>query len=174
MINRLKTGEYHFVLNSNLKNKIIKFGKLLDLNLSKTIIFMIENIYSIAWKMHFYYEEENNKIENVNWDSHIHIYYNKQKNSIYSILKSIHKDNNTYSIANNLRLLIKIFIRGQEIYGFEKFMLILKNSKAKWETNLKRSRVWRKNKKVRQLSKKPFINIQYNTNYQCISIRLIN
>ncbi|MBN2546346.1 MAG: hypothetical protein JXB50_11150, partial [Spirochaetes bacterium] len=72
MINRLKTIEYHFVLNDSLKNKIIAVSKILNLKLSKTVVFIIENMSPLLDKMHLLYKDENNIVEKINWNCHLH------------------------------------------------------------------------------------------------------
>ena len=52
MINRLKTKDFHFVLNSYIKKKLYSISKELNLSLSKTIIFIIEKSGVISRKMH--------------------------------------------------------------------------------------------------------------------------
>jgi hypothetical protein len=74
MINRLKTKDFHFVLNSFIKKKLYSISKVLNLSLSKTIIFIIEKSGIISKKMHLLSNFENNKMENVNWDTDFHIY----------------------------------------------------------------------------------------------------
>ncbi|MBN2547065.1 MAG: transposase, partial [Spirochaetes bacterium] len=65
-------------------------------------------------------------------NNHIHIYISRKKEVIYNKLKSIHKDNNTYSIATELRYILKVFLRGVEMYGINKFLLLLKSAEKKW------------------------------------------
>lgn len=74
MINRLKTHEFHFVLNNKLKAKLLNISDVLSLSLSKTIIFIIENIEALFNKMHLIYNQDNLKVEKVNWDEHIHLF----------------------------------------------------------------------------------------------------
>jgi len=174
MINKLKTLEFHFVANTELKNKIIEISKLLNLNLSKTIIFIIQNLSPIINKLHLVYKEENNYVEKINWNCHIHLYLNEKNKVYYYRLKSIHKDKNSYSIACKLRYLLKIFTRGVELYGFEKFLQILKKSEIKWVIKINKQKVWRINKEVRQLSYFPNIKILYDQFYSVIHIKLLN
>jgi hypothetical protein len=174
MINRLKTHEFHMVINNSLRLKLKNISLLLNLNLSKTLIYILENLTAIFDKMHLLYKEENSAPEIVNWDSHIHIYFPDSKKYIYNKLKSIHKDNNTYSIACKLRYLLKVFIRGVEMYGLEKFLKILKSAKDKWENKKIKIKVWYKKEKVRQLSLSPYINTLYCKNYTVILIKLLN
>ncbi|MBN2546893.1 MAG: hypothetical protein JXB50_13920 [Spirochaetes bacterium] len=174
MINRKKTLEFHFVVNIELKKKLIEISKLLNLNLSKTIIFIIHNISVLLNKLHLIYKEENNKVEKINWNCHIHLYLNEKNQIIYNKLKSIHKDNNSYSIACKLRYLLKIFMRGVDLFGFEKFLNILKNSEKKWGKIISKQKFWRNFKKVRQLSCCPYLNVLYDQYYSVISIKLLN
>jgi hypothetical protein len=174
MVNRLKIIEFHFVLNKALKLKIEHASKLLKLSLSRTIIFIIENIMVSADKTHLIYPEENNKVEKINWDNHLHVYFSKEKQIIYNKLKSIHKDNNTYSIACKLRYLLKVFFRGIELYGLEKFLLILKRAEIKWEERKKKNKIWWKKKNIRQLNIKQNLIIHYAMDYTPIFIKLLN
>jgi len=82
-------------------------------------------------KIHLVYKEENNYVEKVNWNCHLHVYINRSKEVLYNKLKTIHKDNNTYSIASKLRYIIKIFIKGAERYGLNEFLMILKKAEKK-------------------------------------------
>ena len=173
MINRLKIHEFHFVLNKSLKVKLCKVSKMLKLNLSKTILFILERTFPISQKIHLFYPAENNGYEKVNWDSHIHIYFSETKHFLYNNLKSIHKDNDTYSIAGKLRYLLKVFIRGVELFGFDRFMYVLKNAKNKMENIIRTKKVWEKIK-VRQLLYKKCLSVYYDTNYKAIFIKLLN
>ncbi|MBN2546869.1 MAG: hypothetical protein JXB50_13800 [Spirochaetes bacterium] len=166
MINRLKTIEYHFVLNNTLKNKLFTISNCLKLKLSKTVIFIIEIMSPLFTKMHLVYKEENNFYDKVNWNSHLHVYINRSKEGLYNKLKSIHKDNNTYSIASTLRYIIKIFIRGVEMYGLNEFLTILKNVEEK--------KLWHKRGKVRQLSSKIKLIVHYDYKFSAVLIKLLN
>ena len=173
MINRLKTHEFHFVLNNALKTKLYITSKKLNLSFSKTVLYIIEKTIPIAKKIHLMNRKDNNKVENVNWDSHLKVYFPDKAKIFYNILKSIHKDNNTHSIAGILRYLLKIFIRGVDLFGFENFLMVLKNGKRRLERKFKRQKLWYKIK-VRQLSIKRHLIIQYDINYNPIFIRLLN
>ncbi len=174
MVNRQKTFEFHFVLNEALKSKLSEVSKILKLKLSKTVVFIIENMSPLFDKMHLLYNEENNHVEKVNWNKHLHVYINKNKEELYNKLKSLHKDNNTYSIAMNLRYLIKVFIRGIEKYGLYRFLKILKKAEVKWENLKRKVKLWYKRKEVRQLSfNKQFI-IQYDRKFSIVLINLHN
>jgi len=174
MINRLKTIEYHFVLNDSLKYKLINISNSLKLKLSKAVIFIIENMSPLFNKMHLVYKEENNFVEKVNWNCHLHVYINKSKEVLYNKLKSIHKDNNTYSIASKLRYIIKVFIRGVERYGLDGFLKILERAGKKWENKKGNKKIWYKKRKVRQLSFNNQLTIQYDIKYSAILIKLLN
>jgi len=174
MIDRLKTIEYHFVLNDSLKNKLINISCSLKLKLSKTVIFIIENMSPLLNKMHLLYKEENNFVEKVNWNSHLHVYINKSKEVIYNKLKSIHKDNNTFSIASKLRYILKVFIRGVERYGLQRFLSILKKAEEKWNYKREKKKYWYKKTMVRQLSINRNLIIQYDNKYSVVLIKLIN
>jgi len=174
MINRLKTIEYHFVLNDSLKNKLVAVSNSLKLKLSKTVVFIIENMSPLFNKIHLVYKDENNFVENVNWNSHLHVYINRSKEILYNKLKSIHKDNNTYSIASKLRYILKVFIRGVERYGLNGFLKILKNAEKKWENKKRIKKNWYKKRKVRQLSLNKQLTIQYDCKYSVVLIKLLN
>jgi len=174
MINRLKTIEYHFVLNESLKNELIAISNCLKLKLSKTVIFIIETMSPLFDKIHLVYKEENNFVEKVNWDSHLHVYINRSKEVLYNKLKSIHKDNNTYSIACKLRYILKVFIRGVELYGLNGFLLILENAGKKWEYKRRNKKYWYKKTKVRQLSINKQLIIHYDSKYSVVLIKLLN
>ncbi|MBN2545900.1 MAG: hypothetical protein JXB50_08890 [Spirochaetes bacterium] len=174
MINRLKTIEFHFVLNHTLKEKLISISNFLNLNLSKTIIFILENMSPLLDKMHFIYKEENRPVEKVNWDAHLHIYMNRSKEVLYNKLKSIHKDNNTYSIATGLRYILKVFLRGVEMYGLNKFLKVLKDEKEKRREENRNKKIWFKKTKVRQLSYNKCLSVQYDYKYSVVLIKLLN
>ncbi len=175
MINRLKTIEYHFVLNDSLKNKLTAVSDGLKLKLSKTVVFIIENMSPLFNKMHLLYHEENNSVENVNWNCHLHVYINRSKEELYNKLKSIHKDNNTYSIASKLRYIIKVFIRGVERYGLDVFLKILNKADIKWKNIKKNIKIWYKGARmVRQLSLKKQFAVQYDSGYSTVLIKLLN
>jgi hypothetical protein len=174
MINRLKTSEFHFVINGSLKSKIENISKLLKLSLSKTIIYIIENISVLSGKIHLLNSDENNKVEKVDWNMHIHVYFSKDKKVLYNRLKSIHKDNNTYSIACKLRYLLKVFAKGVELYGFDKFLKVIQCADRRWKVRIRSKKIWKKKREVRQLSLIPLLNIQYDNKYTVILIKLLN
>ena len=165
--------DFHFVLNNNLKSKLFILSKALKLSMSKTLMFILEKANPVAKKLHFLNSPENNKIEKINWNKHIHIYFTKGKLMLYNELKCIHKDLNSYSIAVNLRYVLNVFIRGVELYGLDKFIIILDKSKNKMETIFKKKKIWRKCS-VRQLSNKKLLYVQYDSNYLPVLIKLLN
>jgi hypothetical protein len=174
MIERTKTGEFHFVVNRKLKTKIEKIAIELKLNMSKTIIYMAEKAHPLLNKMHYIYNDENKAVEPVNWDCHIHVYINEDKRFIYNRIKSIHKDNNTYSMAGKIRYLLKIFVRGVELFGLEGFLKVLKKSDKKWSEKLKVINRWEKTKfctSVRQLSRSILLAVHYDTEYSAVLIK---
>jgi len=174
MIDRLKTIEYHFVLNDSLKNKLTAVSSSLKLKLSNTVVFIIENMSPLYNKIYLLYKEENNHVEKLNWNCHLHVYINKNKEVLYNKLKSIHKDNNTYSIAYKLRYIIKVFIRVVERYGLDGFLKILERAGKKWENKKGNKKIWYKKRKVRQLSFNNQLTIQYDIKYSAILIKLLN
>ncbi|MBN2545067.1 MAG: hypothetical protein JXB50_04660 [Spirochaetes bacterium] len=174
MINRSKTIEFHFVANKILKQKLLIISKKLKLNLSKTVIYIIENMNPIIKKMQLIYKEENNKIEKINWDSHIHVYFNENNKKLYNKLKCIHKDINSYSIACKLRYLLNIFLKGIEMYGFSLFLKILSNAEKKWKDKIRFKKRWIKKRLVRQLSNYPLFNIIYDNNYTVYYLKFLN
>jgi len=134
----------------------------------------MENMLPLFNKMHLIYKEENNSVEKVNWNCHLHIYINRSKEVLYNKLKSIHKDNNTYSIASKLRYIIKVFIRGVEKYGINGFLKILKNSSKKWDNKIRNIKLWYKEIKVRQLSLKEHLAVLYDSKYSAVMLKLLN
>jgi hypothetical protein len=170
----IKKNEFHFVCNNSLKIKILKIGKLLNLSLSKTIIYIAENMNILSTKLHFFYSDENNQVENVNWDKHIHVYFKNDTKYIYNKLKSIHKDNNTYSIACKLRYLLNVFLRGEELYGLNMLLEIIEKAAENLKELLKNQKIWFKKKKIRQLSETRHIYVEYDKNYSAILIKLLN
>ncbi len=174
MINRQKTIEYHFVLNDSLKNKLTAVSSSLKLKLSNTVVFIIENMSPLFNKIYLLYKEENNHVEKLNWNCHLHVYINKNKEVLYNKLKSIHKDNNTYSIASILRYILKVFIRGVEIYGLNGFLKILKNAEKKWNNKKRNEKIWYKKGMVRHLSLNKYLTVQYDRKYTVVLIKLLN
>lgn len=170
----LRIFDFHFVINDSLKARVEIISKLLNLSLSKTIIFIIENLIVLTNKIHFLYKIENCYVEKVNWNSHIHVYFKKEKRALYNQLKSIHKDNDTYSIAGKLRYLIKVFIKGVDIYGLEKFLDILENSKKRWMNKFKFKKIFYKKNNMRQLSQLSYLKIQYDIEFTINFIKLLN
>ncbi|MBN2547041.1 MAG: hypothetical protein JXB50_14665, partial [Spirochaetes bacterium] len=70
--------------------------------------------------------------------------------------------------------ILKVFLRGVEMYGINKFLLLLKSAEKKWDNKNKNKKFWYKKIKVRQLSLKKQINIQYDNKYTVIIIKLLN
>ena len=173
MINKTKTKEFHLVCNNNLKSKLLNISRELDLSLSKTISFIADKMEFLSKKIHLTYPDENNRVENVNWDCHIHVYFSGDKKYIYKRLKSIHKDNNSYSIAGKLRYLLKIFIKGVEMYGLESFCGMIRRGAEKLERIVKVKKVWHKKNEVRQLNYNDYFFVQYNTEFSINFIKLL-
>jgi len=124
-------------------------------------------------KMHLLHKEENNSVEQVNWNCHLHVYINRSKEELYNKLKTIHKDNNTYSIASKLRYIIKVFIRGVERYGLTGFLKALKNAERKWDNKKRNVKLWHKGGGVRQLSLKKQFSVLYDDKYSVVLIKLL-
>ena len=75
-----KGKEFHFVINSKLKAKILQISKLLNLNLSDTILFILKNLSCLFNKIQFVYKKD--CIEKANWDTHIHLRLNEGNKKI--------------------------------------------------------------------------------------------
>jgi hypothetical protein len=68
--------------------------------------------------------------------------------------------------------LLKVFIKGTELYGIEGFIKVLRNAEKKMGKIIMKKKVWKK--VVRQLSHKLLLNVEYDKDYNAVLIRLLN
>jgi hypothetical protein len=174
MKNLKKTKEFHFVVNNSLKSKIKTISTHLKLSMSKTILFIIERNYALMNIIHLQGKNENSRQVKVDWNEHFHFYIPINKNHIYHHLKSIHKNNNSYSIAVNLRNILQVFVTGVEKFGLSKYLSRLENAGRIWMERIRKKNIWYKTKKVRQLTKKTLYSVLYSTDHTPIFIKLLN
>ncbi len=112
--------EFHFVVNSETKEKLLNYSKLKNISLNETLNFILNKTMAYIQNNHYCAPEEKNKYPKVNWNRHIHIYMHEGD---YRRLKLIHADLNVFSIAKLARQLIEIFFNYLDLYG-EKQALI--------------------------------------------------
>ncbi|MBP7554126.1 MAG: hypothetical protein KA885_11930, partial [Spirochaetes bacterium] len=58
---------FHFVINSEMQEKIVNYSKLLGKSTSKTIEEIIEKSIAIIRSRHYFDMEEKNEYPKVNW-----------------------------------------------------------------------------------------------------------
>lgn len=105
---------FHFVINSEMQEKIVNYSKLLGKSTSKTIEEIIEKSIAIIRSRHYFDMEEKNEYPKVNWSKRIVV---KIKDSDYRELKLIHANLNVFSIAKIVRYMIDSFFLIMKIQG---------------------------------------------------------
>jgi len=105
---------FHFVINSEMQEKIVNYSKLLGKSTSKTIEEIIEKSIAIIRSRHYFDMEEKNEYPKVSWNKRIVV---KIKDSDYRELKLIHANLNVFSIAKIVRYMIDSFFLIMKIQG---------------------------------------------------------
>jgi hypothetical protein len=160
--------EFHFILNQKLYFELLKQSKLLNKNLSTTIVFAFENLNSSIEKNHLSSQEKGSKYKKITMPDeknyHIHCYLPE---NLYRKLKHIHHDLNTFSLAQIMRKIIEYFLIGCFKYGDSDFIMRLEKINKNWE--IKKS-IYRREKRIfiRQMS------YNYNQLLYCITTYGVN
>ena len=162
---------FHFVLSGELKKALLMIAEMLDFNISETIVFIIEKTETLLDHFRFFEKEKMNEYPEVNWDSHIQVYFTKDD---YRKLKQVHDTMNAFSIAVVLRALIVFFIKGVEDYGLEEFLRILNKYDVVTFYKFIRLRKWEKKESLTQLlEQEPDLRFTFNNNFQLIEVEFI-
>jgi hypothetical protein len=146
--------EYHFLLNQKLYNELLKLSKCLNKNISETIVFAFKNLNPLVEKKQLTLEEQGSKYKILagldEKRCHVHCYLPEH---FYRKLKQIHNDLDVYSIAQILRKILEVFLKGCSKYGKYVFVKRLNNITINWE-NIKSKYQAEKRVFIRQMSYK--------------------
>jgi hypothetical protein len=169
--------EFHFILNQKHYFNLLDLSKSLNKNISKTLVFILENLNPFIEKNHLASIEKGSKYQTLALPEekrfHIHCYLNE---NLYRRLKHLHHDLNTYSLAQIMRRLIDSFLLGCFKYGIKDFRERLLKIKKIWE---KKKNIYRKEKVIflRHVSfkpnNKPYCLTSYDDGYRPFQIQLL-
>jgi hypothetical protein len=113
----MKTHNFHFLITEELKEKTNNINELKKYSFSKKINFILDKISNIPILLDKLKLNEKSKVEYLKNKKNVHLYI---KEKLYKKIKYLHGYFNTYSLALYVRMVIRIFIRMVEKYGFEK------------------------------------------------------
>ncbi len=135
--------DFSLTINNDIRDSIHNVQKFFDTNRTSTTITKIINLMYPYIKRYLLVTEEYIPIyENISWDQKIHICIDYK---VYLLLKKIHDDTNSYSIAFIIRRILDFFIdnisKHQNIESFLSYLVILCK---KNETSIKKEQfdVW--------------------------------
>jgi hypothetical protein len=129
MNNSNKAGcEFHFKMDSEMKQRLqsLEMYKKTG-NFSGMIVRILSLLSPHLEKEHLRGEQRSSYYELVNVDKKVgresvHVYLSEQK---YRELKLLHNDLNFYSIAQLLRLMLRVFIGVMDVYGDEGVWILM-------------------------------------------------
>jgi hypothetical protein len=169
--------EFHFITGEKMYSELNNLSGELNKSLSKTISFIFEKVFVLTERHHLMSEENQSMYFKVADDEeerlHIHAY---MKHSIYRKLKQIHQDLNTYSMAQIIRRVIEVFLKGCKNYGLKRFIEKIEKITETWD---EKKKIYRKEKRIfqRHLSyfaeRKSYCLTGYDTNSSTFLIQLI-
>ncbi len=110
--------QFHFILSKNFKRELIYFTKKIKMNLSDTIVYIINIMIPLLDKNFFKNNKKSFGSKKIGEPvSECRIYLEK---SLYLKLKLIHGTKQTFSIAMLIRELLKHFLIGIKRFGLVK------------------------------------------------------
>ena len=138
--------DFHFVLTSRLKDKIIVLAKKLNLSISNSTIFILEKTLGILKKYNYKSEEFPvlSRYQNVFWDCDMHIFFTK---GLYRKIKHLADTMFAFSIAIVVRWMLEFYFDNEE--NIEE---MVKKINEEIKTIEKRRKKYRKEIKQKQLS----------------------
>jgi hypothetical protein len=126
--------ELHFVINQQLYHDLRELSLKLNKKLSTTIVFIFQHMGFLIEKNHFLANEKNSEYHFLPYPKekriHIHCYLPEHQ---YRKMKLIHQDLNTYSLAQIIREIIIIFLKGCAKHGINSFLNRLNKISQDWE-----------------------------------------
>jgi hypothetical protein len=168
--------DFHLVLKSEMKNKILNFSRIKNISLSATVILILKRTKPILQKYHYLNQEskKNGKYSIINADSDIHVYLEEED---YKMMKHIYANMNVYSMAILLRKIIDLFFKGINKFGIKLFFKKLDFVKIKYNERFKKLKKWDKycNKKQLShlLSKNLLYKLTFSTDYTLLGFELL-
>lgn len=156
---------FHFVINSDMHEKIVNYSKSQGKTMSKIIEEIIEKTIAIVRSRHYFDEEEKNEYPKINWSKRIVV---KLKKNDYRELKLVHANLNVFSMAKIVRFMIDYFFHIMEIHGKEKIDDYFSELSEGNEKEI-RNKIIRK----KQLQEKlPVITLRYTKDFNIYSVKL--
>jgi hypothetical protein len=170
--------EFHFIMREETYSELNKLSGELNKSLSKTISFVFEKMFVLTERHHLMSKEKQSMYLKVSDDDneervHIHAY---MKHQIYRKLKQIHQDLNTYSMAQIMRRVIEVFLKGCKDYGVKRFIEKIEKISKTWD---EKKKIYREEKRIflRHLSyiveRKSYCMTGYDTYSSAFSIQLV-
>ena len=167
--------KFHFVLNSKLKKNIISISNKIELNISSTVVYIINLIYPLLEKYYYFIEEDNRGCyKYINADSNIYVFID---NNDYRKIRKIYNDMFVFSMAILIRWMIEKFLDGINKYGFERFIKILQRYGSIHNIKIHRIKCWKKYKNDKHMLHKSIFcekyRMTFGTNYTLLGIELL-
>ncbi|HOJ63001.1 MAG TPA: hypothetical protein PLE45_01155 [Spirochaetota bacterium] len=159
--------EFHFVVKSEMKKRLVKLAEKLNLSLSKLVVYILQLFCNRIKKRYCFGVEDGNTYERIDATDKIRVYLSKED---YRFLKKIHADLNFFSMAVLLRRIVALFLEEYEkmgLLGVEKKCSLVTLRLWLKITKIKR---WKKNKELSHFegNTMPFYKAIYNNCYQVI------
>jgi hypothetical protein len=158
----MQIHKYHFLITENLKNELNMIEELFHFSFSGKINFIIKKSDDIFKFTSFLKIDEESKVEHLNENKDIQLYIKK---SLFKKIKKYHGRLNSYSIAVIVRLIIRIFLKMIEVYGFKGALKKLKKETRKLKKIYKSN-----NKKYITVQLMNFLRLQKNKNLKLLVI----
>jgi hypothetical protein len=158
---------FHLVLNSTLKSKIIKLSKKLKISKSNTVIYILNECLNILNKYQFDLQEntENLNYQKIDWDTDLHVYMNK---NFYRKIKHLADTIFSFSVAIVVRKLIELYFKMLEKSNgkIERVKKIFKRFYFLYVKKYGNTiRKWKKKIQNEQLLRKFHYHLEFNDNF---------
>ena len=155
---------FHFVLTKELKYKIVRLSKKLNLSISKTSIYILEKTLGILKKYNYKMEEldEISKYQSVFWDQDMHIYLEKD---FYRKIKHLSDTMFAFSIAIVVRCMFNFYFDNED-----KIEEVVNKINKEIEDIEKRIKKYRKRIRNKQLSYRLSHKLTFNNEFSIVGI----
>jgi len=164
-------------MNESSLRKLEKFAKDLKKSVSSTVVEIFVNMLTYLEKKEHSFKEEAGKYGLLgNPDdtrAHIHVYLPQE---LHRKLKQVHQDLDSFSMAQILRDIIEVYLKGCIKTGVEEYKRRVARTNKRWNEK-KRRLAKMKIRIVRHLSDKPstfpLFSVTYDNFYSPCAIRLL-
>ncbi len=138
---QLMNHRFHFVLNSDLKKKLILQSKENNISISELIRTILKKMNFLTEQIHFKLKPQFYKYLKVEADED---FIARIKLEDYFLITTLQNSLKTYSKAQILRFILELYFNMLEIHGNKALVSFLIALNNKWEEEKRSKKVWDK------------------------------